>query len=67
MPRLRMIGTVATEINNTHSKTELEIEGGIHYIDSSSPFAIMVYGVGSYTSYMYPGGLDLGKVDIGVE
>jgi hypothetical protein len=55
------------DITNTHAKTELEIEGGIHYIDSDTPFAIMVYGVGSYTSYMYPGGLDLGKVDIGVE
>jgi hypothetical protein len=55
------------DINGEYSKTELLINGGIHYIESSTPFAITVYGVGSYTSYMYPGGLDLGKVDIGVE
>ncbi len=28
----------------------------------SRPFGITVYGVGDYTSYMYPGGLDLEKI-----
>jgi hypothetical protein len=32
---------------------------GNHRISSSSPFGITVYGYGSYTSYWYPGGLDL--------
>ena len=35
------------------------IQGGAHHIKSKSRFGITVYGVGSYTSYMYPGGLDL--------
>jgi hypothetical protein len=28
------------------------------------PFGIVVYGFGSYTSYMYPGGLDLTAINI---
>jgi hypothetical protein len=30
-----------------------------HSISSASPFGLVVYGYGSRTSYMYPGGLDL--------
>ena len=37
----------------------LEIAGGAHFIEANLPVGISVYGVGSYTSYMYPGGLDL--------
>ena len=37
----------------------LEIEGGVHKLEGSSPFGVWVYGFGNYTSYMYPGGLDL--------
>lgn len=32
---------------------------GVHSAASASPFGIQVYGYGDYTSYMYPGGLDL--------
>ena len=38
---------------------KIQISGGAHHITSKSKFGITVYGVGSYTSYMYPGGLDL--------
>jgi hypothetical protein len=54
-------------ISGGYSRTNLSISGGIHRIVSGSPFAIMVYGVGRYTSYMYPGGLDLRKVHIPVQ
>lgn len=37
----------------------LKIAGGAHFIEANQPVGISVYGVGSYTSYMYPGGLDL--------
>jgi len=37
----------------------LKIKGGSHSVESSREAGISVYGVGSYTSYMYPGGLDL--------
>jgi hypothetical protein len=42
----------------------VEISSGQHNISSSQPFGIVVYGFGSYTSYMYPGGLDLEAINI---
>ena len=38
---------------------KIKITGGSHYMQSPTKFGLAVYGVGSYTSYMYPGGLDL--------
>jgi len=32
---------------------------GVHVATSTLPFGIQVYGYGTYTSYMYPGGLNL--------
>jgi hypothetical protein len=32
---------------------------GVHSAAGNQPFGIQVYGYGDYTSYMYPGGLDL--------
>lgn len=52
------------EINDEYARTNLEIDAGIHGIESPEPFAITVYGVGQYTSYMYPGGLDLRNVPV---
>jgi len=34
-----------------------------HRATSNEPFGIVVYGYGQYTSYMYPGGLDLKKIE----
>jgi hypothetical protein len=34
-----------------------------HVITSSQPFGIMVYGFARYTSYFYPGGLDLNFIN----
>ncbi len=34
----------------------------VHHAQSSEPFGIVVYGYGTYTSYMYPGGLDLKRI-----
>lgn len=42
-----------------YSVARLRISGGSHRIDASSAFGITVYGVGAYTSYIYPGGLNL--------
>jgi hypothetical protein len=43
---------------------KLTIQGGTHTIttDGTDGFGIQVYGVGSYTSYMYPGGLDVKEI-----
>jgi IgGFc binding protein len=35
-----------------------------HSIKSATPFGLVVYGYGSRTSYMYPGGLDLRTVNV---
>ncbi|MCU0660903.1 MAG: IgGFc-binding protein [Myxococcota bacterium] len=51
------------EINDEFARTNLEISGGIHTIESNESFGLTVYGIGRYTSYMYPGGLDLQKID----
>ncbi len=45
------------------SASSASIAGGVHTITSSAPFGIVVYGFGTYTSYMYPGGLDLNLID----
>jgi hypothetical protein len=31
------------------------------------PFGIAVYGLAPYTSYMYPGGLDIKEINIGLQ
>ncbi|MFH0901152.1 MAG: IgGFc-binding protein [Pseudomonadota bacterium] len=36
-----------------------QLQDGNHTIASEQPFGISVYGYGKYTSYWYPGGLDL--------
>ncbi|MFO0680786.1 MAG: IgGFc-binding protein [Sandaracinus sp.] len=41
-----------------------QVNGGVHSISSSERFGIVVYGFGSYTSYMYPGGLDLQRINV---
>ncbi len=40
----------------------VRVEGGVHRIDANAPFGIIVYGFGSYTSYLVPGGLDLRRI-----
>ena len=35
---------------------------GAHVLTGSEPFGIQVMGYGTYTSYQYPGGLNLGHI-----
>lgn len=35
------------------------IEGGAHRLTAEEPFGAISYGLGTYTSYAYPAGLDL--------
>jgi hypothetical protein len=37
--------------------------GGDHVIEGDRPFGIQVYGYGEYTSYWYPGGLDVEELE----
>ena len=45
------------------SAARISIPGGAHRITSTVGFGIVVYGYGSYTSYMYPGGLNFGDIN----
>ncbi len=47
-----------------YDTANVSITGGVHSMTSSSPFGVVVYGFGSYTSYMYPGGLDLQRINV---
>ncbi len=37
---------------------------GVHRIDGDDAFGLVVYGYGRFTSYMYPGGLDLRRITV---
>ena len=37
-------------------------EDGAHTLSASKPVGIQVMGFGAYTSYHYPGGLDLNQI-----
>lgn len=53
-----------TEVGTTGTRVaRIPIEGGVHEITSTAQFGIVVYGFGRYTSYMYPGGLDLAPIN----
>ena len=41
---------------------ELLQSGETHSVEAGQPVGILVYGYGRYTSYMYPGGLDLKRI-----
>ena len=45
--------------NSGWRQASVEVSGGVHQLEGTGPFGVWVYGFGSYTSYMYPGGLDL--------
>ncbi len=50
------VGTTGFDV----AKVQLDDSGnGNHVITSALPFGVTVYGYGQYTSYWYPGGLDL--------
>ena len=38
------------------------VEGGIHSLTSAESFGVVIYGLGTYTSYAYPAGLNLEQI-----
>lgn len=40
------------------------VAGGTHTINGELPFGLVAYGLGSYTSYAYPAGLDLEQITV---
>ena len=47
-----------------YSTARVMIGGGPHRMTSDRAFGIVVYGFGSYTSYMYPGGLNFERINL---
>ena len=45
-----------------YQAARVKIGGGAHEISGTEAFGIMVSGIGTRTSYMYPGGLDLKRL-----
>jgi hypothetical protein len=41
----------------------VELGRGQHDVRSDKPFGVVAYGFGAYTSYMYPAGLDLKRIN----
>jgi hypothetical protein len=57
-----LLGGFSPIEGTTMSTASENIRGGVHRIEGTTPFGILVYGFGSYTSYFYPGGLDLRRI-----
>jgi len=53
-----------TQIPGTEwASVQVEIPAGSHSAQSAESFGVWVYGFGSFTSYFYPGGLDLRPIN----
>lgn len=44
--------------------SRIRLMPGTHSISAGAPFGISVYGLAPYTSYMYPGGLDVKMINV---
>ncbi len=62
IPQGSFTGVGGQPFSTAHVQLTGQNEG--HEIHGKYPFGVVVYGYGSRTSYMYPGGLDLRVVDI---
>lgn len=58
----RLLGELAPIGESGAGLIRVEVGSGVHRLESASPFGVVVYGFGSYTSYMYPAGLDLREI-----
>jgi hypothetical protein len=59
IPVTNLVGVGSTGFGTTN----IMIPGGVHTISGDMAFGIVVYGYAPYTSYMYPGGLDLHHIN----
>jgi len=56
------LGVTPTELSSGFGVARVQLgpgNGGAHLLESSAPVGIQVLGYGSFTSYQYPGGLNL--------
>jgi hypothetical protein len=64
IPALTPIGGTTFGLARVYPLTAGPLGDGNHSIVGDQAFGITVYGYGQYTSYWYPGGLDLGRIII---
>lgn len=58
----QVIGTLREASGTSVTTATISIRPGVHRLTSSLPVGAHVYGYGSYTSYLAPGGLDLREI-----
>jgi hypothetical protein len=58
----RRLGGFEELPGTTYSTARLEIPSGVHDMSGSAPFGVLVSGFGTYTSYLYAGGLDFREI-----
>jgi hypothetical protein len=58
------VAQTPTEISSGYGVTRVPLTGndGSHVLESDKPVGLQVMGYGNYTSYQYPGGLNLGLI-----
>lgn len=59
------VGIKPTEIGSGFGVARIQLgagNGGAHVLSGTAPFGIQVMGYGAYTSYQYPGGLNLDAI-----
>jgi hypothetical protein len=58
------LSTTVTPLSSGYGvlRVLLDSNVGAHLLEGSEPFGIQVMGYGTYTSYQYPGGLNLGHI-----
>lgn len=54
--------TAGASVVGSYSVSRFAVMPGSHTMTGPAPFGIKVTGTASYTSYMYPGGLDLNQI-----
>jgi hypothetical protein len=48
----------------TYVAARLSVDAGTHKVSADQPIGIAVYGLAPFTSYMYPGGLDVKQINV---
>jgi hypothetical protein len=60
-----MAGVTAIPVGSRYSLYVVKVDAGEHHLQAENPterVGVKVYGVARYTSYAYPGGLDLSPI-----
>ena len=59
------LGVAPTDVSSGYGVARVKLgagQSGAHVLESDQPVGLQVIGYGAYTSYQYPGGLNLGHI-----